>query len=298
MVDYVVMDILTISGKKYIASSLAAKNTSYTIDYLGQLCRAGKLDCQQVAGSWFITQDSISDYVGVEIKGDLENHMHDIQKDSRTKDKKDIRATPENKNIIIDGTEYIPSADIAAKTGYTQDYIGQLARSGEIPAKRIGRRWYADLKAVREHKKQKDVLLAKVQTDSVGLSKRSSLKKKGVSPKKIVPIAVTYKPERTKSLVLKGKLPKRKVSHKLYDSNKKTPPSLLQGKRITKTVGPRKGPVGLQAEVKRKYKAPQKKKINKYMYLWFILLCILIILVFMYKDLLIYGRVIEYSQGI
>ncbi len=57
---------------------------------------------------------------------------------------------------IVDGKEYIPSKRAATLSGYTQDYIGQLARAGVIDARRIGGLWHVNLASVQEHKAKAD----------------------------------------------------------------------------------------------------------------------------------------------
>ncbi len=50
---------LIINGKRYVTTREAAKTAGYAPDYVGQLCRAGKLDCTTVGRSWFVAQESL-----------------------------------------------------------------------------------------------------------------------------------------------------------------------------------------------------------------------------------------------
>jgi hypothetical protein len=52
-------DIFIIEGKKYISSRRASEMSEYSSDYIGQLCRANKLDCKMVGRAWFVTEESI-----------------------------------------------------------------------------------------------------------------------------------------------------------------------------------------------------------------------------------------------
>lgn len=59
--------------------------------------------------------------------------------------------------LEIEGKIYISSKRAAEEYGYTKDYIGQMARSGVIEAKLVGRIWYVleeDLLGRVKHKKQ------------------------------------------------------------------------------------------------------------------------------------------------
>ena len=53
------MDELTLNGEKYISSKRAAKITGYTKDYVGQLCREGKIIAQLVGRNWYVSEASI-----------------------------------------------------------------------------------------------------------------------------------------------------------------------------------------------------------------------------------------------
>ncbi|MFQ5541060.1 MAG: hypothetical protein ACE5F4_02340 [Candidatus Paceibacteria bacterium] len=53
--------------------------------------------------------------------------------------------------LDIQGKKYISSKRAAEVTGYAKDYVGQLARSGKIPATRVGRAWYVDEDTIKRH---------------------------------------------------------------------------------------------------------------------------------------------------
>ncbi len=50
---------LYFDGKQYISSSRAAKISGYVNDYIGQLCRDGKLECRMVGRSWYVSLQSL-----------------------------------------------------------------------------------------------------------------------------------------------------------------------------------------------------------------------------------------------
>ncbi|HEY9583415.1 MAG TPA: hypothetical protein VJI66_00405 [Candidatus Paceibacterota bacterium] len=52
-------DALILEGKNYISARRAASEAGYASDYIGQLCRAGKLECKMVGRSWFVTLESL-----------------------------------------------------------------------------------------------------------------------------------------------------------------------------------------------------------------------------------------------
>lgn len=56
------MDELVIEEKKYLSSKKAAKLTGYAKDYVGQLCREGKVEARLVGRNWYVLEDSIMDH--------------------------------------------------------------------------------------------------------------------------------------------------------------------------------------------------------------------------------------------
>ena len=49
-----------ISGKIYISAKRGADVTGYTRDYIGQLCRAKKVEATMIGKTWFVSEDSLS----------------------------------------------------------------------------------------------------------------------------------------------------------------------------------------------------------------------------------------------
>ncbi len=56
--------------------------------------------------------------------------------------------------LNIGGTNYISSKRAADLCGYTQDYVGQLARSGQVEARRVSGLWYISLDSLNAHKEK------------------------------------------------------------------------------------------------------------------------------------------------
>lgn len=53
--------------------------------------------------------------------------------------------------LVIEEETYVSSKRAAATTSYTQDYIGQLARSGAIDARRVGGLWYVSMPSLEAY---------------------------------------------------------------------------------------------------------------------------------------------------
>ncbi len=56
------MDEILIDEKKYVSSKQAAKMTGYAKDYIGQLCREGRVPARLVGRSWYVLESAIQDH--------------------------------------------------------------------------------------------------------------------------------------------------------------------------------------------------------------------------------------------
>lgn len=56
------MDEIFVEDKKYISSKRAAKITGYAKDYVGQLCREGRVPARFVGRSWYVLETAIQDH--------------------------------------------------------------------------------------------------------------------------------------------------------------------------------------------------------------------------------------------
>jgi hypothetical protein len=61
-----------------------------------------------------------------------------------------------SETLEFDGKPYTPSKLASKETGYTQDYIGQLARASLILARRVGGLWYINMESLAQHKKNSE----------------------------------------------------------------------------------------------------------------------------------------------
>lgn len=52
-------DFFVIEGQNYISSKRASELTGYAKDYIGQLCRMGKIDAKLIGRNWFVSESSL-----------------------------------------------------------------------------------------------------------------------------------------------------------------------------------------------------------------------------------------------
>ncbi|MDP3934625.1 MAG: NYN domain-containing protein, partial [Candidatus Giovannonibacteria bacterium] len=63
-------------GEKYISSKRASALTGYAKDYIGQLCRLGKIKCQRSGRDWLVSEQSIFNYKeGIALNNNLNRNI-------------------------------------------------------------------------------------------------------------------------------------------------------------------------------------------------------------------------------
>ena len=56
------MQTISIGGRTYTKATDIARELGYTADYVGQLCRAGKVDAELVGRSWYVNETSLKNH--------------------------------------------------------------------------------------------------------------------------------------------------------------------------------------------------------------------------------------------
>jgi excisionase family DNA binding protein len=166
------MKTAQIAGESYISVSQASEMLGYSRDYVGQLCRAGSLTCKRSSGQWFVLESNVRARTNKAQDNNISISVEkaQIKPEPHTTVHKIKTGNVRDDVLVFDGEEYVTSARAAELTGYAQDYIGELARTKEVRARKVGRHWLVHKKEVIDHKKSKDVLLARVQSQSAGFS--------------------------------------------------------------------------------------------------------------------------------
>jgi hypothetical protein len=171
----IMSDEIPVGDLMYVSSKRASEISGYAQDYIGQLARKGLIDAKRVGGLWYVYLDSLESY---KVQPGLPQQT--LSEDHASQSDPDVL-------VSFDGKDYISANRASKLTGYNQDYVGQLARSGKILARQVGNRWYVDHTGILLHKKEKDELLASVQVAAVGIQSREKMSKTadGEDPKEM-----------------------------------------------------------------------------------------------------------------
>lgn len=97
------MDTISVEGKEYVKAKEIARELGYTTDYIGQLCRAKKIDAKLVGRSWYVDPDSVRNHKDSRYRSVKETSKRGIEEKLR-----DIRAQQqsEEKSHFYDHRSY------------------------------------------------------------------------------------------------------------------------------------------------------------------------------------------------
>lgn len=84
--------------------------------------------------------------------------------------------------ITFGNKEYKKASEIAKQFRYTQDYVGQLCRSGKVDARLVGRVWYVEPTSVQAYRRTKHTSLKKTKKRPVPASAHVSNTRTPVEP--------------------------------------------------------------------------------------------------------------------
>jgi hypothetical protein len=104
---------ISFGSKDYVKASEAAKRFKYTQDYVGQLCRAKKIDARLVGRVWYVNLDSITEY----------------RKTKHATQKKKTSSSKENKSLSRKSTSKVEPVVRPKTARYIQEFFPKEAKS-------------------------------------------------------------------------------------------------------------------------------------------------------------------------
>jgi hypothetical protein len=97
------MDKVVIDGIEYVKAAAAAEQLNYTSDYVGQLCRAKKVDARLVGRTWFVHPESLKEHKNATHQKATESEEKNSQPDDLASNVKinriDVNAPLKNKTV-------------------------------------------------------------------------------------------------------------------------------------------------------------------------------------------------------
>lgn len=139
------MEHLDLDGKRYMKVSSAARETGYTADYIGQLCRARKIDAKLVGRTWYVAADEITDHRRTRGRSSHEKVRQNIQEQLTANQEtnipiRNLNTAPHRKHLLgaevtyhKDDSELIPtitSVKVAVASNDREEVVSTNVEGG------------------------------------------------------------------------------------------------------------------------------------------------------------------------
>jgi len=166
------------NGKTYVSARRAAQEMEYAQDYIGQLCRGGKVVCERVGRGWFVDLDELKAHREEANRVIYQSHIAHRGEEGRNTDEESTpvaitvdetkKDTQDNHSVapapvvasstasterMIAGKAYISDKRASEITGISVSDLVGMAQGGKIDTRRIDRTWYmlkSDVNALKQ----------------------------------------------------------------------------------------------------------------------------------------------------
>ena len=100
------MNSISIDGKKYSKATDIARELGYTADYVGQLCRAKKVEAQLVGRSWYVLEESIRAHKKTRYRNDKKVTHQLIKQSIKAKNSDTVESSSVNISVATEGAQH------------------------------------------------------------------------------------------------------------------------------------------------------------------------------------------------
>lgn len=105
------MDTVTLDGKTYVRAVKAAEEIGYAPDYVGQLCRGGKVEAKRLGKTWYVREDALAEHKRSKPRKNAGTTRRDVQHQreqlAQTPVPAQARATPNFVRPLMSSVRYI-----------------------------------------------------------------------------------------------------------------------------------------------------------------------------------------------
>ncbi len=110
------MDTILLEGATYTKASILAKRFRYTPDYIGQLCRSGKVVCHMVGRTWYVTESSLLEH--------RDGRYKEIRLDEKTSN---LNTISSHDDSVLVKSRRLPANPLAPVSDRSPHFVDRLA---------------------------------------------------------------------------------------------------------------------------------------------------------------------------
>lgn len=137
------MDTVTVNGKTYVKASRAADTAGYTADYVGQLCRGGKIDAVLLGKTWYVLDGVLLAHKQAKTRANTETTRRDFKRQRELLAQRAPQVAPLAEQRILDSAiRYIhddaalmpPVRRVESAVAEAEPYIDPVPQELVMPA--------------------------------------------------------------------------------------------------------------------------------------------------------------------
>ena len=130
-----------LSGKSFLPARVAAQKLACAPDYVGKLCRDGKLDCARVDGAWLVEETSMAEF-------EKNRRMAKIVR------AEELSLLRQQENTLR--RKMLSTKHAAQALNCAPDYIGKLCREGKLEGTRVRNAWFVSADSLARFEAERD----------------------------------------------------------------------------------------------------------------------------------------------
>ena len=117
-----------------LSTRKVAKRLGCVPDYVGKLCREGKLSGTRVNNVWFVEKDSVARFEQYRVSARVQ----------RAQELSDQRKLENKTHQELHREALLSTREVAVRLGCASDYVGKLCREEKLDGIRIQNAWFVD----------------------------------------------------------------------------------------------------------------------------------------------------------
>ena len=130
-----------LSGKSFLPARVTAQKLACAPDYVGKLCRDGKLDCARVDGAWLVEETSMAEF-------EKNRRMAKIVR------AEELSLLRQQENTLR--RKMLSTKHAAQALNCAPDYIGKLCREGKLEGTRVRNAWFVSADSLARFEAERD----------------------------------------------------------------------------------------------------------------------------------------------
>src|SRR3989344_5935456 len=157
---------------KTLSARAVPKRLDCGPDYVGKLCRTGKMAGQRVDGAWLVSEESVRRYQGArELARKARSESLSSLRRRENEQFRKLVNPPLREALRKISPKTLSARAVAKRLDCGPDYVGKLCRNGKLAGQRVDGAWLVSEESVRRYQGARE-LARKARSESLSSLRR------------------------------------------------------------------------------------------------------------------------------